>query len=74
MSILVEWKKWRLRRAKENYAKWKARHEAANSQMQLAIRNGDMGYVFNPYNRSKIVTAAGEEAKYLERVEELMRQ
>jgi len=47
---------------------WKARKEALENQLQ-----SDLFFASNPFNRNRAVYAAGEEAKYIERVEILMR-
>lgn len=69
LSLLQLYRHWRLRRAKESYALWKARKE--EWQRQLAQ---DPSFARNPYNRHRTIHAAGKEAQYLERVEELHRQ
>lgn len=67
--LLKLWHQWRLRRAQEKYAVWKAKH--AEYQRQLDSR--DYAFSTNPYNRHLAIRAAGREALYLERVEQLMR-
>ena len=53
--------KWRLRRAREKYAAWKARREAMDRQYPITASED--------YQE-----AVGKEAKYLERVEDFMRR
>lgn len=66
--ILKWWRARQLRRAQENYALWKARAEEGRRQLQT-----DLSYAANPYNRHSVIRAAGQEAKYLERVEYFVR-
>lgn len=66
--VLRAYQDWRLRRARENYAKWKARHEEWQRQL-----DHDSLFAGNAYNRHQTIRAAGQAAKYLERVEHLMR-
>lgn len=63
------WRARQLRVAQEKYAMWKAKHLEYERQLVQ-----DMAFGHNPYNRNRAIHAAGEEAKYMERVEVLMRQ
>lgn len=64
-KLLCLWKRWRLRKAQEKYAMWKARHEEEMRQ----LRDGGWSYQGNPYNRHAAIRDAGKAAKYMERVE-----
>lgn len=65
-KILSWWRRRQIRKAQEAYAQWKARKETL-----IAVINAGR----DPFSRKTddVVEAAGEEAKYMERVEELMR-
>jgi hypothetical protein len=57
----------RLRRAQEQYAEWKGRHNEFVRQLCDPCFRG------NPYNVNQCIKAAGKKAFYEERVEQLMR-
>jgi hypothetical protein len=69
MNVLRVYKKWRLRRAQERHAYWKAKREA------LAARpRSEFDLIFGISAASReMAEAAGKEAAYLERVETFMR-
>lgn len=48
---------------------WKARKEETIRQLESSH-----SFSSNPYNRNQAIRAAGQEAKYLDRVEQLMRE
>jgi len=64
------WRQRQLRLAQEKYAQWKAKHEEWLRQLKEA----DISFQLNPYNRHCAISAAGKMAKYAERVECLLRQ
>lgn len=68
--MLKWWRKWRLRRALRQHARWKAEREAKERMLDT----GDYSYRTNPYNRNTLVRVAGKEAYYCELVEQLMRE
>lgn len=68
-TLLAWWRKRQLRLAQEKHAYWKA-HAAALAKSV----NENTGYGGNPWNRGCLHKACGLEAKYMERVECLMRE
>lgn len=67
------WKARQLQKAREDYAFWKAKRESLESHKhQLSEFEQMMGE--NSYHREQKALAAANEAKYMERVEILIRQ
>jgi hypothetical protein len=69
-QLITGYKRWRLRRAMENHALWKARY----AELERQLKEGDASYRCNSYNRNQAIRASGLEAKYAERVEILIRE
>lgn len=69
MALLRLYHAWRLRRAAEKYAQWKAMREAFDQQMRECFPFG-----LEMRNRKRFVKYSGYEAKYAERVENLLRE
>lgn len=75
---MIEWliKKWKARRlqeAKEQYAYWKAKHESLERSPENKSKFEQvmgLGY----FEQRELTEAAAQEAKYMERVETLMRE
>jgi len=68
VNLLRAYRRWRLRRAREKYAYWKGRREMLEHQLK------DSFFASNPHNRNCAIHAAGNEAKFMERVEIFMRE
>ena len=67
-ELRTTYRNWRLRRVQVKHAQWKAKHEEWLRQLQM-----DRNFASNPYNRHATIRAAGQEAKYAEQVELLLR-
>jgi len=59
----------RLAKAQEDYAYWKGKREAMEKSMKISH-----GYATTPFNLDRYNHISGKEAKYLERVERLIRE
>jgi hypothetical protein len=69
---LRTWRKWRLRRAAEKLAGWKARRDTIEAQVKEYDKIWDKGH--RQYMVERLVRASDMAALYEERVEQLMRQ
>jgi len=74
MTWFQFYKRWRLRRAQEQHAYWKARHESLKTEKTMISEFEAVFGINSSDKREKIATAAANEAKYMERVESLMRE
>lgn len=82
MGVLKLYKAWRLRRAQEQYAYWKAKHESLKAHAKAERSKSEMEKFFDSDFLSRdrkqkeakqLAEAAANEAKLMERVEAFMR-
>ncbi len=83
MGIIKLYKAWRLRRAQEQYAYWKARHESLKAHQKAERNMSEMEKFFGrdfflegdrkDKQAKELAEAAANEAKLMERVEAFMR-
>lgn len=71
--LIRKWKARKLQEAKEQYAYWKAKHESlAKPHEAKSDFERVMGMGF--FEQREMTEAAAQEAKYMERVETLIRE